>query len=466
MKRSAFSLVLLLLAVPGWGQTATSPKLCAECIQKNMETLASDAMRGRESGTEDEHKAARHIASLLKSYGIQPAGDQGGFVQRIATVHSTIIGNPKVTVLPESEMHSFTLGKDFLSVYVSRTQFSGTLKKIDLDKAPLEPEPGHILLLTGSDLSKVRAAAFSAFANGEIAVLIPARNKSRSYFENGASKLPKINPRLVGHQTAEIGTSFNILEFTPEAIEILLKIPDGTRIQFHAPVSLKRGFTWNAVGMLRGTDPVLQHAAVLFSAHLDHIGVGRPVNGDSIYNGADDDASGTAAVLELARVLGSAEKPKRTVIFALFGSEEVGGLGSTYFREHPAVPLKEIAANLEFEMIGRPDPKVAADALWLTGWERTNLGPMLAEHGAQLVQDPHPEEDFFSRSDNYVLAKKGVVAQTISSYGLHSDYHRPSDDIEHIDFKHMNAAIESLLEPIEWLVNSDFKPQWKEGGQP
>ena len=466
MKKPVFSLLLLLLVFPGWGQDATSSKLCAECIRKNMETLASDAMRGRESGTEDEHKAARYIASVLKNYGIQPAGDQGGFVQRIATVHSTITGNPKVSVLSGNETHTFTFGKDFLSVYLSRPQFSGTLKKIDLDKAPLEPEPGHVLLLTGSDLSKVRAAAFSAFANGEIAVLIPARNKSQEYFQNGASKLPKIKPRLVGHQTIEIGTSFNILEFTPEAVETLSKIPDGTRIEFRAPVSLKRGFTWNAVGMLRGTDPVLRHGAVLFSAHLDHIGVGRPVNGDNIYNGADDDASGTAAVLELARVLGSGEKPKRTVIFALFGSEEVGGLGSTYFREHPTVPLKEIAANLEFEMIGRPDSAVAADALWLTGWERTNLGTTLAEHGAHLVRDPHPEEDFFSRSDNYVLAKKGVVAQTISSYGLHSDYHRPSDDIEHIDFKHMNGAIESLIAPIEWLVNSDFTPKWNEGGQP
>jgi len=204
----------------------------------------------------------------------------------------------------------------------------------------------------------------------------------------------------------------------------------------------------------------------LLSAHLDHLGIGVPVNGDDIYHGADDDASGTTAVLELARVLGRRPRPRHTVIFALFGSEETGGLGSTYFREHAPVPLKEIAVNLEFEMIGRRDPSVNGDTLWLTGWERSNLGPELAAHGARLVGDPHPAEDFFARSDNYLLALDGVVAQTISSYGLHGDYHQPSDDLAHLDFRHMDAAIGALLQPIAWLVNSDFRPQWNPGGQP
>ena len=133
---------------------------------------------------------------------------------------------------------------------------------------------------------------------------------------------------------------------------------------------------------------------------------------------------------------------------------------------HPPIPLDEIAVNLEFEMIGRPDPKYPADSLWLSGWERSNLGPTLAEHGAKLVGDQRPEQNFFRRSDNYVLAKRGVVAQTASSYGMHSDYHQPSDDVAHIDFKHMTDAIGSLIEPIEWLVHSDFKPEWKEGGKP
>jgi Zn-dependent M28 family amino/carboxypeptidase len=228
----------------------------------------------------------------------------------------------------------------------------------------------------------------------------------------------------------------------------------------------EKSYTWNAVGKLPGRDPALRASVILLTAHLDHLGVGQPVNGDNIYNGADDDASGTTAVLELARALASGGKPRRTVIFALFGSEETGGLGSTWFQAHPPVPLRNIAANLEFEAIGRPDPKYPRDTLWLTGWERSNLGSTLAAHGARLVADRRLDEQFFTRSDNYVLAKRGVVAQTVSSFGLHADYHQPSDDLAHIDFRHMTVVIGSLIEPIRWLADSDFRPAWNKGQKP
>jgi hypothetical protein len=305
-------------------QFGVAPRVCERCIRAHEEFLASDAMQGRGSGTHDELIAATYVASQLRQYGIEPAGDNGGYIQRLA-----------------------------------------------------------------------------------------------------------IRQKDAKAQSPEEESS-----------------------------------TWNVIGMLRGRDSSLQHAAILFSAHLDALGIGTPVNGDNIYNGADDDASGTTAVLEIARVLGRGPRPRRTVIFALFGSEELGGLGSNYFREHPPLPLKYISANLEFEMIGRPDPALKDDTLWLTGWERSNLGPALAAHGAKLVADPHPAENFFARSDNFVLAKDGVVAQTISSYGLHKDYHQPGDDLAHLDFKHIDAAIGSLLAPVEWLVNSDFQPKWTAGGQP
>ncbi len=224
--------------------------------------------------------------------------------------------------------------------------------------------------------------------------------------------------------------------------------------------------TTNVVGILRGSDPKLAKDTILLSAHLDHLGIGREVNGDNIYNGADDDASGVTAVLELAEALAKGPRPKRTVVFALFGSEEIGGYGARYFQEHPPVAVESFVANLEFEMIGRPDAAVAAHTLWLTGYERSNLGAELAAHGARLVADPHPDQNFFQRSDNYVLAKKGIIAHTVSSYGLHSDYHRPSDDLAHIDFAHMTEAIASMVEPVRWLVNSDFKPAWSKDGKP
>jgi Zn-dependent M28 family amino/carboxypeptidase len=188
--------------------------------------------------------------------------------------------------------------------------------------------------------------------------------------------------------------------------------------------------------------------------------------GDTINNGADDDASGCVAVLELARALAAGRRPRRTVVFAFFGGEEVGGIGSRHFAEKQVVPLDRIVANLQFEMIGRPDPAVAPLTLWLTGYERSNLGPTLARRGARLVQDPHPQQNFFLRSDNIRFARLGVVAHTVSSYGLHKEYHTPADETRFVDYAHMTRAIRSMVEPIEWLANSKFKPAWAEGKRP
>jgi aminopeptidase YwaD len=442
-------------------------KVCSACIRAHEEFLASDAMQGRSSGTHDELIAATYIAAQLRAYGIAPAGDDGGYVQSVPLFKSKATAPPTIEIVPADGGAKITLayGKDFLIRYLSRSDFSGPLQKFDADHVSptnLKAPAGAIALVTG-DAKKVGGIAHAALNGGAIAALI-AGNKSPAELAARTKDLPTLPNQLQSESGGEDNSNF--LELSPDATKTLAQLPDGTQIHFHAPADQEKGFTWNALGILPGSDPKLRHKAVLLSAHLDHLGVGRPVNGDSIYNGADDDASGTTAVLELARVLGAGPRPRRTVIFALFGSEEAGGLGSTYFREHPPIPLKEFAANLEFEMIGRADPKVKADTVWLTGWERSNLGPTLAAHGANLVGDPHPEQNFFARSDNYVLAKKGVVAQTVSSYGLHQDYHRPSDDLAHLDFKHMDAAVASMLAPVEWLVNSDFTPTWNKGGQP
>ncbi|TCK72046.1 M28 family peptidase [Acidipila rosea] len=225
--------------------------------------------------------------------------------------------------------------------------------------------------------------------------------------------------------------------------------------------------TWNAVAILPGSEAETRHEAILLTAHLDHLGIGPAVNGDSIYNGADDDASGTTAVLELARVLAHGPRPRRTIIFALFGSEELGGFGNAWFLAHPPVPLAQIVANLEFEMIGRPDPAtVPSTDFWLTGYGRSNLGPQLAKHGARIAADPHPKEHFFRRSDNYALARRGIIAQTVSSFNLHKDYHQPSDEIGKIDFPYMVSVISSMQKPITWLANTRWRPTWNSGGKP
>jgi len=117
-------------------------------------------------------------------------------------------------------------------------------------------------------------------------------------------------------------------------------------------------------------------------------------------------------------------------------------------------------------MIGRPDPAVPGSDLWLTGFDRSTLGPELARHGAPVVPDPHPSKNFFQRSDNFALARQGIIAHTVSSYGLHTDYHQPSDELSTIDFNHLDAAIASMIEPIRWLANTTWRPVWNPGGKP
>ncbi|HYL92419.1 MAG TPA: M20/M25/M40 family metallo-hydrolase [Alphaproteobacteria bacterium] len=297
-------------------------------IRAEMGALAGEAMHGRKSGSPDELLAAQYLASQLHEIGVQPAGDNGGYIQDVKTAYQPRIGAP---------------------------------------------------------------------------------------------------------------------------------FPWNTR---------------NVVGILPGRDEKLKTEIILLTAHMDHLGVRTLPDGTTaMFPGADDDASGCVAVLQLARALAQGERPRRTVVFAFFGSEETGqGLGNQAFLDHPPAPVKNIvaniAANLEFEMIGRSDPAVKPDELWLTGYERSDLGPELAKHGAKLVADPHPKEQFFTRSDNYWLAKRGIIAQTVSSYGMHTDYHRPGDDIAHIDFNHMEQAIQSLVGPVLWLANSDFRPQWVKGKKP
>jgi Zn-dependent M28 family amino/carboxypeptidase len=232
------------------------------------------------------------------------------------------------------------------------------------------------------------------------------------------------------------------------------------------------------VGRIAGSHPERLRDVILLSAHIDHVGNRPPRapapggaaagsgNVDTIYNGADDDASGSIAVLALAEAIARGPRPERTIVFAWFGSEEAGGTGSRYFADRPVVPLDRIVANLQFEMIGRPDEKVPPHTLWLTGYERSTLGPELAKRGAKLVQDPHPEQSFFTRSDNIQFARRGVIAHTVSSFGLHKEYHQPSDEIETIDFAHMTDAIRSMLDPIGWLANSTFTPEWLPGQKP
>lgn len=443
----------------------TSPAMCASCVKSNLEYLAGPSLRGRGSGTEDEHRAAEYIADKLRSYGLEPAAGDGQYIQ-VGTLRSQeVIGNPTLTVeAPGSTAKPVVLahGQQIVMSGLSLATVTGPLQRIDLtdDTQPAVTAGAAVLikLTPGTSMEDARKA-LEPYRSGKAAMVIVASSSYAQHMFDTLAKQPPQIPQVIG--TEEPKPRAMIVLAKLEAFDQLWAEPDGATATLKAELTpWKTTNTWNVLAKLEGSSEKEQ--VVLLSAHLDHLGV---ENGKTYY-GADDDASGTVAVMELARVLTREAKPRRTVMVALWGSEEVGMLGSRYFLQNPPFPLNNIVANLEFEMIGRPDPKLGPDELWLSGWDRTNLGPELVKHGAKLVSDPHPEQKFFMRSDNYALAEKGVVAQTVSSFGLHTDYHQTTDTLDKIDFEHVDQGIASMIGPVTWLANSDFQPEWVEGKKP
>jgi Zn-dependent M28 family amino/carboxypeptidase len=229
----------------------------------------------------------------------------------------------------------------------------------------------------------------------------------------------------------------------------------------------------NVGGILWGSNPNLAEEVVVVSAHLDHLGKRPPrpdtpaeAEGDSIYNGADDDASGVAGVLEVARSMAQDGPGERTVLFLAFTGEEMGILGSRWYVQHPVFPLDQTVADLNVEMLGRPGPAYqGAGVGWITGFERSTLGPMLVAAGLNVKPDPFPDRGLFFGSDNIAFAMEGVPAHTLSSSDLHEDYHTPDDEVDRIDFESMTTVVNTLIDAVRVLADGEA-PHWVEGGRP
>jgi hypothetical protein len=219
----------------------------------------------------------------------------------------------------------------------------------------------------------------------------------------------------------------------------------------------------NVVGILEGSDSVLRQEYIVLSAHMDHVGIGAPVNGDSIYNGADDDASGTTGVLELAEALSRpGARPKRSIVFLTVSGEEHGLWGSSWFTEHSPVPMTQIVADLNIDMIGRN----WKDTIVVIGKEHSDLGATLdrvnrahPELGMKAIDDIWPEENFYFRSDHYNFARKGVPILFFFN-GTHPDYHGPNDEPDRIDAEKEARIIRLIYFITREVGDAPRRPAW------
>jgi Zn-dependent M28 family amino/carboxypeptidase len=225
----------------------------------------------------------------------------------------------------------------------------------------------------------------------------------------------------------------------------------------------------NVIGVLRGSDPLLRNTYVMLTAHYDHIGMLAPGDGDRIYNGANDDASGVAAVLEIANTLTALKiRPKRSIAFVLFFGEEAGLLGSAYYAKNPVLPLSKTIAQINLEQIGRTDdsegPQVAAASL--TGFDYSDVGAALqsvgARSGVKISKHQKNSDDYFTRSDNAPLAKLGIPAHTLSVAYDFPDYHNLDDTWAKIDYINMARITRVVANTVVGLADSRLEPRWTE----
>jgi hypothetical protein len=225
----------------------------------------------------------------------------------------------------------------------------------------------------------------------------------------------------------------------------------------------------NVIGILRGSDPLLKDTYVLVTAHYDHLGIRENLEGDKIFNGANDDASGTASVIELAAAFATLKvRPKRSIVFIGFFGEERGLVGSRYYGAHPLFPIEKTVADMNLEQVGRTDdtegPQVLAAAV--TGFDFSDVGTILQKAGeltgVKIFKHPTNSDRYFGASDNQALADQGVPAHTVSVAYNFPDYHKVGDHWDKIDYENMAKIDRTIALAIHMIASSPEEPKWNE----
>lgn len=414
--------------------------------------LAGPELQGRGSATRDEAIAAAYMATQFEGFGLTPAPGMSSYLQTAGVTRLQSGGQARLTVggVTVAEGEGLSLLRS------GGRNASGVLSIVGGDPANL-PADGVVLV---SDLGSSSTGAWGAAAASKGVDLLVFRETpamTRRFAASGG----KAPAAVALTEKISDGGARQAVVLSAAAFDRLAGMAGAQATLDLGPVTRTETLTTNAIGWLQGSDP--EAGVLLVTAHLDHLGVGA--DGPVRY-GANDDASGVTAVLELARAMAAGGQPKRSIMFVGYGSEELGLLGSEYFAEHPPIPLDRIVANLEIEMIGQQDPNMPAGVMMMTGFDRSNFGAELKARGALIAPDIYPEQHFFERSDNYQLALQGIVAHTVSGWATTPSYHTTDDTIANLNLPFMTAAIQSLVEPLRWLADSDFKPEWTATGRP
>ncbi|MBI5363068.1 MAG: M28 family peptidase [Planctomycetes bacterium] len=411
---------------------------------------------------------------MLKASGLEPAGDDGTFLQKVAFERRRSTAAPELVVTPKQGAprkaeygaeFDFPLGVDLttatLPVVVVR----------EVTQMPPAPNAEAALFVDGNATERRGILTKKADPGATGWGLRVAQGKAK----NGTPRAPVDpnggwSPAQPPRPTGDVWLSLNG--------DLLEEMRSGriASLQLTTHVEREEVPAFNVVGLLRGAgEGALAEETVVLSAHYDHLGADEhadPVDPaepprDTVFNGADDDASGCAAVLELAGQYATGPRPARTLVFLLATGEEIGLVGTWYYLDHPVRPLTSTVANLNFEMIGRPDELAGgAGKLWLTGYELSNLGAAFAEAKLPIAVDPRPGEHFFVRSDNIAFVRRGVVGQTFSTYNLHKDYHRASDEAATLDYAHMEQCVRTAADAVGLVASGKVKPAWLEGKDP
>jgi hypothetical protein len=473
LQATVLFLALLPCQDPGSGPApASSPAITRAELEFHVRLLASDALAGRQPLTPGMERAARYLADTLAVHGLEPAGDGGTFFQATGLVRLEYPTAPRLMLTDESGAErELRYGEEFVLKPRGRAR---STEKLPLSffydynhaRMPLAGEAGQALYFSATPLDKARILKEKGIADLEDWGLEVEIRLGEEGAELG-------KPAALGTRILKPGASegCELVELRgPVLADFMLR--KFTHIQLLIEEREAPFEDVNVVGRLRGRGPSeLAREVVLLSAHYDHLGIRprprAPEGADALHNGADDNASGCAALLELAQAFAKEAQPARTLVVLFTTGEETGGLGAKRYLAAPAEPLERTVANLNLEMLGRPDALVGgAGKLWLTGYERSNVGPAWSDKGLPIVADPRPKESFFTRSDNYAFALAGVVAQSLSSFGDHAEYHTPRDEADTLDYAHLEAATRVAFEAARALADGSLTPVWLEGQRP